>query len=242
MQLTAITQPVSSSLLASAKTAGTAKNPNDPEPTAPSMLEPGGTASTDKSSAPGTNPSSNQGLTDADYRAIAELKKIDREVRAHEQAHLAAAGGLARGGASFGYTQGPDGRRYAVSGEVSIDTSPGSNPEATLLKAQRIQAAALAPAQPSGADRAIASAASQMAASARAELLTERLNPEDSQSAPTESKQPETAPIDPADRGSTETNSATNSAPSNTAVNLVQLIKQATPVGDTLGNILNTAV
>lgn len=242
MQLTAITQPFSSSPLSSAKTAGAPKNPNDPEPRASSVPEPDGTQSADKFSVPGTSQSSKQELTDANHRAIAELRKIDREVRAHEQAHLAAAGGLARGGASFGYTQGPDGRRYAVSGEVSIDTSPGSNPEATLLKAQRIQAAALAPAQPSGADRAIASAASQMAAKARAELLAERLQPEDSQGTSTETKPLEAEPIDDTVRTGTESNSTTHAAPSNTAETLVQLIKQATSAGDTLGNILNTAV
>jgi len=113
-------------------------------------------------------------LSEKEQRIVAQLKQTDREVRAHEAAHLAAAGGLARGGASLGYTQGPDGQRYAVSGEVSIDTSPANTPETTLMKAQRIQAAALAPAQPSGADQAVAAAASQMAATARAELLAQQ--------------------------------------------------------------------
>ncbi len=97
-----------------------------------------------------------------EQRLIDELKKTDRAVRAHEQAHLAAAGGLAVSGATFGYQRGPDGQRYAVSGEVSIDVSPGRTPQETIAKADKIRAAALAPADPSGQDRAVASQAMQM--------------------------------------------------------------------------------
>jgi hypothetical protein len=168
---------------------------------------------------------------------IAELKSIDREVRAHESAHLAAAGGLARGGASFGYTQGPDGQRYAVSGEVSIDTSPGRNAEATILKAQRIQAAALAPSQPSGADRAVASAAAQMAASARAELLAERTNPDE-----TEGIESERAETISANNDQSETGTVTESRDTQPIENLGQLIRQTISAEDALGNLLNTAV
>jgi len=57
-----------------------------------------------------------------------------------------------------------------VAGEVGIDTSKGRTPEETLARAQQIRAAALAPADPSGQDRAVAAAASQMAADARAEI------------------------------------------------------------------------
>lgn len=109
------------------------------------------------------------GLTDEERRVVAELQRTDREVRSHEQAHLAAAGGLAQG-VSFTYTTGPDGKQYAVAGEVSLDTSPESDPERTIQKAQQIRAAANAPANPSGQDRAVAAAASQMEAAARAEL------------------------------------------------------------------------
>lgn len=115
-----------------------------------------------------------QELSDSDRRLVEELQTRDREVRAHEAAHKAAAGSLARGAASFSYEQGPGGRRYAVGGEVSIDTSPVSgDPQATLQKAQTIRAAALAPAQPSNTDRAVAAKAGQMAASARAEIAAE---------------------------------------------------------------------
>jgi hypothetical protein len=101
---------------------------------------------------------------------ITKLKARDTEVRQHEQAHLAAAGGLARSGASYTYQRGPDGVNYAVGGEVQIDTSPGRTPEETIARARTISAAALAPADPSGADRAVAAQALQLEQQARAEL------------------------------------------------------------------------
>jgi len=101
---------------------------------------------------------------------IDQLKARDLEVRQHEQAHMAAAGGLATSGASYTYQRGPNGVSYAIGGEVNIDTSPGATPEETIQRARTIQAAALAPAEPSGPDRAVAAQAQQMEAQARAEL------------------------------------------------------------------------
>ena len=110
-------------------------------------------------------------LSSEEKQQLEQLQARDREVRAHEAAHKAAAGSLARGGASFEYESGPDGRRYAVGGEVSIDTSKVSgDPQATINKAQTIRAAANAPAQPSGQDRSVAAQATQMEAEARQEL------------------------------------------------------------------------
>lgn len=110
-------------------------------------------------------------------KLIQELRATDREVRAHEMAHQAAAGGLSKGGPTFEYQRGPDGQRYAVSGEVQIDTSGVSgDPEATLQKAQQIQRAAMAPAQPSAQDRSVAMAAAAMAAEARAEITRQNTN------------------------------------------------------------------
>lgn len=115
-----------------------------------------------------------QNITESEQQQVEALRAGDREVRAHEAAHKAVAGNLARGSATFSYQQGPDGRRYAVSGEVSIDTSPvAGDPQATLQKAQTIRAAALAPAQPSNQDRAVAAKATQMAAKTRAELASQ---------------------------------------------------------------------
>ncbi|MEC7983996.1 MAG: putative metalloprotease CJM1_0395 family protein, partial [Myxococcota bacterium] len=108
-------------------------------------------------------------LSEEEVRVIQELKSRDAEVRAHENAHISAAGGLASA-ATYTYQSGPDGKRYAIGGHVSIDTSPGRTPKETLIKAERIRSAALAPADPSPQDRAVASQASQMAANARAEI------------------------------------------------------------------------
>jgi hypothetical protein len=101
---------------------------------------------------------------------ISKLQIRDQEVRAHEAAH-AAAGGSYAGAPSFSFERGPDGRSYAVGGEVNIDISPvAGDPQATLQKAQQVIAAALAPAQPSGQDMKVAQRAQSMAATARAEL------------------------------------------------------------------------
>ncbi len=108
-------------------------------------------------------------------REVQQLQARDREVRAHERSHIAAGGQYIRGGAQFTYQKGPDGRLYAVGGEVSIDSSPvPNNPEATLQKAQVIQRAALAPQEPSGQDRTVAAQARQMAVQARIEIARQQ--------------------------------------------------------------------
>lgn len=99
-----------------------------------------------------------EGLSPEQQRVVAELQARDQEVRAHEGAHKAAGGSLA-GGMSLSYQTGPDGRRYAVGGEVSIDTGSERDPQATIAKMRQVIAAALAPAQPSAQDRAVAAAA-----------------------------------------------------------------------------------
>lgn len=101
---------------------------------------------------------------------LRKLKRRDQEVRSHEQAHLAAAGQYARGGMSLTYQRGPDGVSYAVAGKVGIDLSKEATPEATVLKMQTVRRAALAPANPSGADRQIAALATAKAAQARQEI------------------------------------------------------------------------
>ena len=101
---------------------------------------------------------------------IRKLAARDREVRAHEQAH-AAVGGAHAGHPHYQYTSGPNGVRYATSGHVNIDVSEVPNdPAATLQKMQTVARAALAPAEPSAADRKVAAEANQKAAAARAEL------------------------------------------------------------------------
>jgi hypothetical protein len=113
--------------------------------------------------------------TSSEYRELRELVSRDREVRQHEQAHVAAGGPYVRGGASFSYQQGPDGQRYATGGEVSIDTAPiPDDPAATIRKMQVVRSAALAPAEPSAQDRRVAAEAAQAAAQARADLAEEQ--------------------------------------------------------------------
>ncbi len=120
-------------------------------------------------------------LSDAEKQQVSELKQRDAEVKAHEAAHLGAAGGLARGGASYEYQKGPDGQNYAVGGEVSIDSSGvDGDPKATIAKAQQIRSAALAPASPSSQDYKVASSASQMEAKARQELAKGTQDSQDS--------------------------------------------------------------
>ncbi|MBD5781839.1 hypothetical protein IEN85_20225 [Pelagicoccus sp. NFK12] len=110
----------------------------------------------------GKKTSNPQELDAAEKEQVEKLKQRDAEVRAHEQAHMAAAGSLAMGGPNYVYQTGPDGRQYAIGGNVKIDTSPGRTPEETERKAQQIRAAALAPSDPSPQDLKVAAAASSM--------------------------------------------------------------------------------
>lgn len=139
---------------------------------------PGGTPDTGvkrSGDAPETGPTARSdpsvATESASDRVLRVLKQRDREVRAHEQAHLSAAGRFALGGAGFEYQRGPDGRLYAVGGDVQIDTSPvPGDPRATLEKAETVRRAALAPSEPSAQDRRVAAQASRMAAAASAEI------------------------------------------------------------------------
>lgn len=114
-------------------------------------------------------------ISEEDIARIQELKQVDSKVRAHEQAHMAAGAGLVKGGASYSYVKGPDGNLYAVAGEVGIDTSEGKTPRETIMRMQRVQAAAMAPADPSPQDRAVAAAAAAKAAKATGELALENM-------------------------------------------------------------------
>lgn len=115
-----------------------------------------------------------KGLSSEDKKQIDDLKARDLEVRSHENAHLGAAGALARGGASYSYQTGADGQQYAVGGEVSIDLSKGRTPEETISRMQTVIAAAMAPAEPSAQDRAVAAQATQIMAEAQKELADEQ--------------------------------------------------------------------
>ncbi|WP_421213404.1 putative metalloprotease CJM1_0395 family protein [Aeromonas sp. 600479] len=105
---------------------------------------------------------------------VQDLVERDKEVRTHEQAHQSAGGEYASS-PTYQFTQGPDGKRYATGGEVQIDTGvvPG-DPAATIAKMQQIRAAALAPAEPSAQDLAVARSAAASEAKARKELMVEQ--------------------------------------------------------------------
>jgi hypothetical protein len=109
------------------------------------------------------------GLTQQQRDVVTELAQRDREVHTHEAAHQAAGGGLV-GAASYTYQEGPDGRSYAIGGECPIQIPASDNPSEMIDIAQRVRAAALAPANPSGQDLAVANAAVQMEAQARQAL------------------------------------------------------------------------
>ena len=114
-------------------------------------------------------------LTPEQEARVRELKQRDGEVRAHEEAHRRAAGTYAQGAPKYDYEAGPDGRRYAVDGQVQIDTAPiPGDPDATIRKMQQVRRAALAPSQPSSQDRAVAAQALAAEQQARAELARQR--------------------------------------------------------------------
>ncbi|MCK5944260.1 MAG: hypothetical protein KAI24_19895 [Planctomycetes bacterium] len=114
-----------------------------------------------------TAPPGEQDLSDSQRAAVRELEARDREVRAHERAHQAAAGDLAVGGPTYTYQTGPDGERYAIGGAVDIRLQTSGSPEQTQRDLERAQRAASAPASPSGPDRAVAARAAAMATRAR---------------------------------------------------------------------------
>ena len=122
----------------------------------------------------GVAASASGALSPAQQQTVARLREIDRAVHAHEAAHIAVGGDLIRGGAEYSYAVGPDKKRYAVSGEVSIDVSPGRTPQQTIPKAEHIRATALAPADPSAQDRSVAAAAARMGSQAQRDLDSER--------------------------------------------------------------------
>lgn len=113
---------------------------------------------------------SGEDLTPQEEQEIAKLKARDSEVRAHEQAHIAAAAGITTSAPTYDYQTGPDGKRYAVGGEVTVSFVESNDPEQNLANAEAMKAAALAPADPSSQDRAVASNADKIIAQAKQEL------------------------------------------------------------------------
>ncbi len=183
-------------------------------------------ALTNTAAAAASKPNRNEGeskrpekLSDAEQRKLDELRETDARVRRHEEAHRAAAGALYRGGPNYTYETGPDGKRYAVAGSVQIDTSPGRTPEETVQKAAKIRRAALAPMDPSGTDRAVASKATRMEDAARRALAKQSMTGGEAPEIQTKSAPP--LPIrdaaDDAQGPATESPSTNASAPQPTS-------------------------
>lgn len=108
-------------------------------------------------------------LDQKSVQTVRELQRIETSVQAHEAAHMAAGGSLA-GGASYGYTQGPDGKMYITSGEVPISMPSSDDPNQNIAYARQVAAAAMAPADPSPQDYKVAAQAAQMEMRARMDL------------------------------------------------------------------------
>lgn len=108
-------------------------------------------------------------------KQVQQLQTRDREVRTHEQAHSSVGGSLASA-PNLNYTTGPDSKRYATSGDVSIDVSKvADDPAANIKKQEQVQRAALAPASPSSQDLKVAAQASSNINEAQSELNVQRL-------------------------------------------------------------------
>lgn len=114
-------------------------------------------------------------LSDEQQRKLDNLKARDTEVKIHEQKHKSV-GGQYASSPSYTTEKGPDGREYAVEGEVKISITEESSPQETVTKMQKVAAAALAPAEPSSQDRSVANQARKLENKARMEINQEKQN------------------------------------------------------------------
>ena len=112
-------------------------------------------------------------LSPDEERLIQDLHARDEEVKTHESAHQTAGGGLV-GAATYNYQQGPDGKMYAIGGQVSISTGKSSSPEETISNAKKIIASAMAAGSPSPQDFAVATNAKMMEFKAEQKLIKEK--------------------------------------------------------------------
>lgn len=109
-------------------------------------------------------------LTPEEKKQIEVLKRRDQEVRTHELAH-SSAGGAQTGTPTYSFKTGPDGKRYITDGEVSITVNQASDdPQMTIANMEQVYRAALAPAEPSAADRKAAAEAQAIIREAKQKL------------------------------------------------------------------------
>lgn len=110
-------------------------------------------------------------LSEEERMQLDELRRRDAEVRAHEQAHVAAGAS----NATYEFERGPDGGMYAVGGQAQIDmNAPGGDAETKIAKARQARQAALAPGNPSAQDLRVAAQAAQLEMQSRMELVQEK--------------------------------------------------------------------
>jgi len=113
-------------------------------------------------------PTSEEGAQSAsEQAALNRLRQAHSAVVQEELAHAANAGAFA-GPPIYQYAVGPDGQRYAVGGSVGVKTSnPSGDPEQAARNAAKVQAAALAPNNPSGQDMIVARSSAAALAQSR---------------------------------------------------------------------------
>jgi len=85
-------------------------------------------------------------------------------------------GGAFAGEPHYTTKKGPDGKDYAIAGEVPIKIEKGKTPQETIKNMQQVKAAALAPPDPSPQDLKVAQTADMIAAKAKAELNKQRID------------------------------------------------------------------
>ncbi len=87
-------------------------------------------------------------------RVLEKFKKADAQIRSHEQVHATI--GQTTAPISYNYQKGPDGKMYAVGGNVRFDTSIPDDPKAAAFKLDQLSRAATGVSDPSEADTMIA--------------------------------------------------------------------------------------
>lgn len=150
-----------------------------------------------------TNPAN---LTEQELATLQKLKARDIEVRNHEQAHQAV-GGQYASAPSYDFERGPDGKNYAVSGEVSIRLpSQADEPAQVIRHADQVIRAALAPAEPSAQDRRVAAQATQAKVEAQQRLREQQQEELSGNSEQAENGNAETENTDTSEASTAETN------------------------------------
>ena len=118
------------------------------------------------------------GLSAKERIRLGQLRMQDAAVRSQQFSRIAVAGSLA-GTQSTQFTSGPDGRLYATSGEVNVNTDPGHTPEESLVRAstlRRVSSTASSVIASNVVQENVAVHAAQIEIEARTEISAEVLN------------------------------------------------------------------